>query len=203
MSDMEPVHLAGFPEPLQWNLPSAAWTMEGDQELRIMAGPRTDLFTDPQRTAVWSNAPRLLFTPVGDFVLQARVTVTFAATYDAGVLLLYGAEQVWAKLCFEFSPQAEPMIVSVVTRDFSDDSNSTIVPDRSVLLRVARIGPAFAFHYATDDGFWRFVRHFTLPNADSVAAGFASQSPTGEGCEARFSEIAFAARRLDDLRNGL
>ncbi len=203
MAQLEPVHLTGFPEPLRWAVPPAAWTMEADQELRITAGLRTDLFTDPQRTAIWSNAPRLLFTPTGDFVLQARVSVAFAATYDAGVLLLYGAEQVWAKLCFEFSPQAEPMIVSVVTRDFSDDCNSAIVPDQSVLLRVARIGPAFAFHWSIDGGFWRLVRHFTLPGADSVAAGFASQSPTGEGCEARFSKIAFAARRLDDLRSGV
>ena len=56
----------------------------------------------------------------------------------------------WAKLCFEYSPQREPMVVSVVTRGLSDDCNSFVVDGATVWLRIARVGSAFAFHASTD-----------------------------------------------------
>ena len=202
MSNFEPVRLPGIPEALHWAVPPVDWELNTDQELRITAGLRTDLFIDPGQTAVFDNAPRLLFTPEGDFMLQARVTVDFAATFDAGVLLLYAEDAVWAKLCFEFSPQREPMVVSVVTRGYSDDANSVVVGSKTALLRIARLGPAFAFHWSEDGGMWHFVRHFALPGASPIRAGFASQSPTGEGCSAHFSEIGFTPGRLQDLRSG-
>lgn len=44
----------------------------------------------------------------------------------------------WAKLCCEFSPAGEPMIVSVVCRGVADDANAFIVPGRPVWLRIGR-----------------------------------------------------------------
>jgi uncharacterized protein len=138
----------------------------------------------------------------GDFLLSARVTVGFAATYDAGVLLLYAGEREWGKLCFEYSPQRQPMVVSVVTRGLSDDCNSFVVEGDQVWLRVARLGRAFAFHASTDGTFWHFVRHFTLDAEETIAVGFSAQSPTGEACTATFDEIRYAPERLHDLRSG-
>jgi hypothetical protein len=43
-----------------------------------------------------------------------------ASTFDAGVLLLWVDERHWGKLCFEFSPAGDPMIVSVVCRGVAD-----------------------------------------------------------------------------------
>ena len=106
------------------------------------APARTDLYINPgggdsDDAESLLNAATLLGTPpTGDFQFSARVTVDFAARYDAGVLLLWIDERHWAKFCFEFSPAAEPMVVSVVTRDFSDDANAFVVPDRSLWLRV-------------------------------------------------------------------
>lgn len=45
------------------------------------------------------------------------------------------------------------------------------------------------------------MRHFRL-EAPDVQVGFEVQSPLGEGCTARFSEIAFEQRTLADLRDG-
>ena len=97
--------LPPIPTPLSWGLPPVAWNISDDGALAITAGPRTDMFVNPAGTEVVLNAPRLVFEPAGDFMLRARVTVGFAATYDAGVLLLYAGERSWAKLCFEYSPQ--------------------------------------------------------------------------------------------------
>ena len=161
------------------------------------------MFVDPQQSAEPKlNAPVLVGDPSGDFLLSARVTVDFAATYDAGVLVLYASDSVWAKLCFEYSPQREPMVVSVVTRGVSDDCNSFVVDGTSVWLRIARVGAAYAFHASTDGSGWSFVRHFALEAGAEPSVGFAAQSPTGEGCAVTFERIAYEATRLGDLRSG-
>ena len=112
MSEM--VTLAPLPMPLRWEEAHESWTLDGPK-LTIGAGARTDMFVNPSGGEAVLNAPRLLGAAEGDFMLSARVTVGFASTYDAGVLLLYAGERSWAKLCFEYSPQRQPMIVSVVT----------------------------------------------------------------------------------------
>jgi uncharacterized protein len=171
--------------------------------LTMAAGSHTDLFVDPEGGLPMLNAPRRLGRPAGDFQLSARVTVDFAATFDAGVLVLYADDGAWAKLCFERSPQGEPLVVSVVTRGVSDDANAFAVAGRSVWLRISRLGTAHAFHASTDGSRWLFVRHFALEPADGLSVGFLAQSPAGDGCAVRFDEIAYRPERLTDLRSGI
>ena len=122
--------------------------------LRIAAGPKTDFFVHPGTGDARSNAEARLEAVDGDFVLSARVEVTFASTFDAGALFVWGDEGRWAKLAFELSPQGERMVVSVVTRGRSDDCNSTVIDGDAVWLRVARIGEAYAFHSSLDGETW-------------------------------------------------
>lgn len=185
--------------PLRW-LNEPATSDVRDDAIRISAGARTDWFVDPGSERVTSNAPALVGPVDGDFLLAANVEVEFAATFDAGALVLWHDDRTWAKLCFEYSPDGEPMVVSVVTRGVSDDCNSRVVEGSSVRLRVARIGRAYAFHCSTDGTRWELVRHFRLDGP--VEAGFEAQSPTGEGCAAAFTEIRFEAGTLADLRSG-
>jgi regulation of enolase protein 1 (concanavalin A-like superfamily) len=197
----ETIQLAPLPTPLRWEVPPEQWRA-GGPTLTITAGARTDLFLDPQGTAEFLNAPRLLGPIQGDFLLSARVDVAFESTFDAGVLLVYAHERLWAKLCFEYSPQGQPMVVSVVTRGVSDDANAFVVEGRQVWLRVARMGPAYAFHASTDGQAWQFIRHFALGADGLIAVGFLAQSPTGAGCTASFDEVRFATERLRDIRDG-
>ncbi|GAA5183716.1 DUF1349 domain-containing protein [Rugosimonospora acidiphila] len=197
------ITLAGLPMPLRWEVPPAGW-FGYSPSLRMNAGPETDLFVDPAGDATHLNAPRLLGTPPGgDFQLSASVRVDFADTFDAGVLLLWADEQRWAKLCFEFSPQREPMIVSVVTRGASDDANAFVVNGNRVRLRISRLGQAYAFHASTssDGRDWSFVRYFDL-GAEAVRIGFEAQSPTGRGCTVDFDDVRYLPHRLADLRDG-
>lgn len=189
--------------PLRWLRQPESWSVPDAASLHVATGPRTDWFIDPTRSEEPKlNAPALVGDSSGDYLLSARVTVDFAGTYDAGVLAVYASEHLWAKLCFEYSPQGEPMVVSVVTRGVSDDCNSFVVDGASVWLRIARIGPAFAFHASTDGSKWSFIRHFALDGADAPSVGFVAQSPTGEGCAVTFERIAYEAARLGDLRSG-
>ncbi|HEY2541536.1 MAG TPA: DUF1349 domain-containing protein [Gaiellaceae bacterium] len=172
--------------------------------MRLDAGPRTDLFVDPQGADPILNAPRSLSRAEGVFQLSARVQVDFAATFDAGVLLVWFDERTWAKLCLEYSPEHEPMVVSVVTRERSDDCNSFVVPSGDVWLRVSRLAPsAFAFHASREGERWELIRHFSLGDGDDPEVGYMAQSPRGDGCTATFTELRFVPERLDDLRSGL
>jgi uncharacterized protein len=195
-----PIEIESFPAPLDWRVPPARWELV-DGRLTIEAGPRTDWFVAPAGDAEpLANGPALLAPVAGDFQLSARVAVEFGATFDAGVLMLHADDRLWAKLCFEYSPRGEPMVVSVVTDGVSDDANAFVVDGRQVWLRVSRLGRAFAFHASLDGARWELIRHFALGGEPAV--GFEAQSPTGEGCVAVFDEIRFTTERLADLRDG-
>lgn len=201
-----PFAIPGVPFPL---LPSdePRWRVNADV-LSVTAEAHSDLFADPSgdgQTAAESqlNAATLLGdAPDGDFTFSARVRVGFEATFDAGVLLVWADEHNWAKLCFELSPDREPMVVSVVTRGVSDDANAFVVTGEDVRLRVSRVGKVLAFHASTDDSRWAFVRAFSLPGAESARIGFEAQSPMGDGCEIAFADVEFERRTLADLRDG-
>lgn len=186
------------------------WRRDGDRAAVVAAAPaHTDLYVNPagpdggDAESLLNAATLLGPPPEGDFRFSARVTVDFRSQYDAGVLLLWADERHWGKFCFEFSPAARPMVVSVVTREVSDDANAFTVDGRSVWLRISRLDHVYAFHASTDGTTWQLIRVFTL--GDAVAGhriGFEAQSPTGDGCTVTFDRIAFARDRLQDLRDG-
>jgi regulation of enolase protein 1 (concanavalin A-like superfamily) len=200
---VEEFELTGIPARLGWLNKPVDWRLEPDGSLAIEAGPESDWFADPALETDKDDAPAALFTTADeDFILSARVTVPFASTFDAGVIQLRASDSLWGKLCFEYSPQGQAMIVSVVTRGRSDDCNSTVINGNQVYLRVARLGQNFAFHYSENGRSWSMVRYFTLGPVAELQAGFSSQSPTGQGCRSLFSEISYQPLRLDDIRNG-
>lgn len=199
---MDEVRLESLPMPLRWLLPPRSWEIAGSR-LVVEAAGGTDWFADPSgETVATLNAPALVGEVPGDFVFRARIEVGFRSAFDAGVLMVHVRDDSWAKLCFEYSPQREPMIVSVVTNGGSDDASAFTVDGDRAWVRVARLGSAFAFHASTDARTWRLVRYFALPGAVEASVGFEAQSPTGQGCVVTFDEIAFERRRLEDLRDG-
>ena len=170
--------------------------------LRLAAGRQTDWFVNPATGEATLTAPAVLMRVGGDFLFQARVEVQFGESFDAGVLVVWHDETTWAKLCFEYSPQREPMVVSVVTRGTSDDCNSVVVEDPFVWLRIARIGEAIAFHHSLDGERWAFVRHFRLSVDEELDVGFEAQSPLGSGCAATFTRVQLERATLTALRDG-
>jgi regulation of enolase protein 1 (concanavalin A-like superfamily) len=197
------VTIPALPVPLYW-LAQPQSSESDEATLSITCGPRCDLFVDPGgaiSTGV-EKPPMLVFEPSGDFALSARVGVDFAATYDAGVLVLFRDDSCWAKLCFERSPQGQPMVVSVVNQRVSDDCNHFPVTGTHIWFRVARGGNCVAFHTSTDGTQWQLVRYFGFPSATGMSVGFEAQSPTGEGCRVTFDEIHYEAGGLADLRSG-
>ena len=203
------MHLPELPFAVTPSPPGVWRRDEAEQAVVAQAPGHTDFYVDPGAAGSGDagrvlNAVTLLgVPPAGDFQLSARVRVDFRAQFDAGVLFTWVDEQHWAKFCFEFSPAGQPMVVSVVTRELSDDANAFVVPEPSVWLRVSRIGSVYAYHASLDASTWELVRVFHL--GDDVSrheVGLEAQSPTGEGCTVTFDQLRFASDRLVDLRDG-
>ena len=193
--------IPSIPEKLRWIEQPVHYKVDG-ASLVMRSGPLTDMFINPMGTRTTLNAPISVFETSGNFQLSARVRVGFISDFDAGVLFVYQDHQNWAKLCFEYSPQHQPMIVSVVTKGSSDDANSAIIEGEEVYLRISGLGNVYVFHYSTDGIYWKFVRYFRLEAGPKTEVGFSVQSPTGEGCEADFTEISFHPKKLENLRDG-
>lgn len=202
-------HLAGIPFELL-TTESDVWEVQDEgRSLVGHAPPGTDLYINPggeasTDAASASSAPTLLGeVGDGDFTFSARVTVAFAGQFDAGVLLVWAGETHFAKFCFEYSPDDEPMVVSVVTRGVSDDSNAFTVEGSTVWLRIARTGRVYALHASLDGNRWVMVRVFALTeDVRGHRVGFEVQSPMGDGCHVTFEDIRFGRDTLKDLRDG-
>jgi len=198
--------VAGLPE-LEWTHgPSAVRLDEPGGALELTSAAGVDWTNDATGAPPQHGASSLSFVaPDSPFTLRSRVEVLGErSTFDAGVLTIWDDGDHWAKLCFEYSPQGEAMVVSVVTRGLSDDANSTIVPGDAVWLRLAFLGgQAWAFHASADGQRWDFVRLFSLASgAGPVRVGFMAQAPLGDSCTAVFDEIELRAGLLADLRDG-
>lgn len=192
-----------LPFGLHWEIEPASWQFDGSVA-SVAAAASTDNFVDPAGTiTALSGARALAEAPDTPWQLSAKVTVDFGATYDAGVLLLWSDDQHFAKLCFERSPQGEPMVVSVVTRGVSDDANAWLVEGDSVWLRISKIAEeTYAFHSSRDGRRWDLVRYFVLTGGKPMRYGISAQSPTGDGCAVTFEELTLSDTLLADLRDG-
>ncbi len=199
---MKDLKLLPIPKELYWAIIPLEWDVSGDGSLSITAGKSTDLFSDPQGLDSVNNSPRLMFKDDESFQLSARVEVNFQTSFDACGLLLYQDDKSWAKLCFELSPQNSPTIVTVVNRTVSDDCNSTSIERSDVYLRIVKLQHAIAFHYSLDSKYWHLVRYFRLEQNRNIEVGFTSQSPLGNACYTRVSEINYSLESIVDIRNG-
>lgn len=195
------VVIPGLPE-LDWtNGPGAARI--DNRSLHLTAARGTDWTNDALGGPQQHGATALGFVAAGDFALSARARVRGErTTFDAAALAIWGDRDHWAKLCFEFSPQGEAMVVSVVTNKYSDDCNSRVVTDASVYLRIVRSGAGWAFHSSADGIEWTFVRVFRLDFTGPVSVGFLSQAPLGDRCDAEFTEISYSTVVPTDFRDG-
>lgn len=216
------VTVAGLPQ-MRWLNGLVGDASQNGDILTMKTGEKTDWFNpppDPSAPEGLSNAPALVFTaPPGDWQLSAKVSVDHKYLFDAATIFVHRDANEWCKLCFEYSPENKPLIVSVVTRDISDDCNGSVVEGGAVHMRVSKYGwsengaPIMAFHYSTDGGrYWTLHRAFCMrppPQKSGVAStsselaiGFLAQCPTGEACTAMFSDIKYTQSALTDLRDG-
>lgn len=185
------IAISGLPGTLSWQNSPQSWNLSRDNVLTIVSKAKSDWFVDPFDGTVAHSAPILSFAPQSDYVLSARVSVSFKTKWDAGAFMLMGDDHHWAKLSYEFSPEGKPTLVSVVTRGLSDDCNSASLASNSVYLRIARSGKTYVFYFSENGKQWHILRTFSLDTDLAIRAGFESQSPAGEGATAKFNSITY------------
>lgn len=195
------IRLPGIPFPLNWQNEPLRYSVRA-QVLTIESGPKTDMFRDPQATYNTDNAPKLLFTPDADFVLSAAVAHAFHNKWDGGALVLIADSLHWIKCCFEKDYTGARRVVSVVTKNISDDCNSVSVPGNKTWFKLAKSGDAITFYHSADGKKWFLVRHFQMPGFTTWKLGFLAQSPTGSNCRVQFSDIRYRAVKIKDPYKG-
>ena len=196
-----PVHLNSIPFELSWENAPSSFNVSGTT-LKIVAGAKTDMFRDPNLTYNTDNAPKLLFKPDNDFVLIASIEHSFASKWDGGAIVLKKDSLNWIKFCFEKDYTGARRVVSVVTKNISDDCNSVEINSNKVFYKIAKADNVITLYYSVDGTKWFLVRHLQFDVAGDFYLGFLAQSPTGDRCEVNFSNISYEAKKIKDPYEG-
>jgi regulation of enolase protein 1 (concanavalin A-like superfamily) len=189
--------LVAIPHPLFWENKPLSYSIVNDN-LTIVAGEKTDMFRDPNVTYNTDNAPKLLFKADDDFVLSAGIEHPFANKWDGGAIIIKSDSLNWVKFCFEKDYTGARRVVSVVTKNISDDCNSVEIDTNKVFYKVAKAGNVVTLYYSTDGAKWFLVRHLQFDAKPGFKVGFLAQSPTGTKCEVKFSQINYEKRKIKD-----
>ncbi len=191
------IRIPAIPRGLYWENGVKTFSVKGN-EVVIVAGEKTDMFRDPNVTYNTDNAPKLLFEGDENFVFIAAIEHAFASKWDGGALVLKQDSLHWIKFCFEKDYTGAKRVVSVVTNDISDDCNSGEMISNKVFYKVAKAGNVITM-YCSENGIkWLLVRHLQFDARKGFKLGFLAQSPTGERCEVKFSNISYKVEKIKD-----
>jgi hypothetical protein len=191
------LQLSAVPHALRWENTPVSYSLNNNS-LSIVAGAKTDMFRDPNVTYNTDNAPKLLFRPDPDFVLTAAIHHTFDNKWDGGALVLKNDSTQWVKFCFEKDYTGARRVVSVVTKNISDDCNSLEITSDTVYFKMAKAGNVVTLYCSENGEKWLLVRHFQFDAKPGFEVGFLAQSPTGERCAVTFSNITYKAVKIKD-----
>lgn len=186
-----PHEFAWINEPLDYSFNSG--------RLTVNVPPVSDFFRDPAGDFIKDTAPYLYTLIEEDFVLTTRVNVEMISEYDSGCLMVMENEKNWAKVCYEYI-KGIPTIVSVVTKNTSDDCVSSKVGPNKPYLKIQRVGNCFGFHYSLDSITWEMVRYFQMDCSEAIKVGVVAQSPIGQGCRVEFELLKLEKRMVKDVR---
>jgi uncharacterized protein len=164
----------------------------------ITTGEKTDMFRDPHAGYNIDNAPKLLFKAENEFVLSASIEHSFTNKWDGGAIILKSDSLNWIKFCFEKDYIDLKRVVSVVTKNFSDDCNSEEIDSSKIFLKMAKAGDVITLYRSINGKDWLLIRHFRFEIKPGFEVGFLAQSPMGRKCEVEFSNIIYERKKIKD-----
>lgn len=191
------LRIRSIPFSLHWENKPQSYKL-ANNGLTIVAGAKTDMFRDPNVTYNTDNAPKLLFTPDSSFIFSTGIQHNFTSKWDGGAIVIIEDSLNWIKFCFEKDYTGTRRVVSVVTKDISDDCNSVAISGNLVYYKVAKADNVITLYYSLDNKKWFLVRHLQFNNKKPLMIGFLSQSPTGKQCTVQFSNIRYQAKKISD-----
>lgn len=189
--------------------PSFAWMNKPavfaweNQVLKVKAEEATDFFNNPVDGSKIATAPFLYQMVEGNFIAKTLVRPDFSAQWNAVSLMVYLDSLNWIKFAFEESDATGRSIVSVVTRDVSDDANGVILADQdAVWLKIIRQNDNYAMHWSLDDRKYHMARLTAMPPADMVKVGIEAQCPAGSSATHEIHFFGIMDKTVKDLRTG-
>jgi uncharacterized protein len=195
------ITITSIPHNLFWENTPRSFSV-GENEIVIEAGKRTDMFRDPNVAYNTDNAPKLLFEADENFVLTASVEHAFANKWDGGAIVIKQDSLHWIKFCFEKDYTGAKRVVSVVTKNISDDCNSVEMNSSKVYYKVAKADNVITLYCSGDGAHWYLIRHLQFETTRGFKVGFLAQSPTGDRCEVKFSNIVYSTKKIKDPYSG-
>ena len=189
--------ISSIPHKLYWENRTDKFLIQNNS-LTIEAGEKTDMFRDPNVTYNTDNAPKLLFNADENFILSASIEHSFKNKWDGGAIVIKWDSLNWIKFCFEKDYTGAKRVVSVVTKNISDDCNSVEINSNKVFYKVAKADNVITLYYSTTGLKWFLIRHLQFDTKSSFAVGFLAQSPTGKNCKVKFSNIKYLHKKIKD-----
>jgi regulation of enolase protein 1 (concanavalin A-like superfamily) len=181
-----------------WMNEPEQWSFSENHVLTVKAPPRADFFHNPIGESKKDSAPFLYVNTPENFILTTQLDVDMCYPNDSGCLMIMADHNNWAKLCYE-NFRGQPSIISVVTKQISDDCIGNAIGNTCPFLRISRYNQCFAFHYSIDGNTWFLVRYFGMEHIESLKIGVVSQSPAGEGCAMSFKCLRLAPNTNKDV----
>lgn len=182
----------------QWMTKAQECVIEGSG-ISMVAGHGTNLFNSPGGYFKCSDFPYRYVEYSGDFIVTCRVLPEFENTYDLGSIVVWDNQDSWIKLAYEYTDNGYPAIVSVVTREYSDDCNGPEMQG-PVWLQINRKGDVFALHFSHDGVNWQLARICRVPMAEQIKVGISAQCPSGEKCKVRFEDFTIRENTYSNQR---
>src|ERR1700722_6129832 len=184
------IRIPAIPRGLYWENSAKTFSVKGN-DVVIVAGEKTDMFRDPNVTNNTDSAPKLLFEGEENCVLIASIEHAFASKWDGGALVVKQDSLHWIKFCFEKDYTGAKRVVSGVTNDISDDCTSKEMKSDKVFYKVAKAGNVITLYCSENGAKWFLIRHLQFDARKGFKLGFLAQSPTGDRCEVKFSNISY------------
>lgn len=171
--------------------------------LTIQATKGTDYFINPENKEKTATAPFLYKEVTGDFIATAHVKPDFSSMWNAASLMLHIDDDHWIKFAFENSDATGKSIVTVVTKEVSDDANGIVLEEQDDMwLRLIKKGNIYSMLWSKDGMNYKMARLTTLPRHEVVKIGIEGQSPVGESANHQIDYFAIDHTTVTDLRKG-
>lgn len=168
-------------EPREWK--------QTESGLVIRTEAKTDFWRITHDGGIRDNGHFFFNTVKGNCVVAARVSGDFASLYDHAGLMLRIDEKTWMKCGIEYLEGRHCRSV-VVTREYSDWSVVSQGRRNDLWVRVKRNGVTIEVSLSENGEDYAVFRQAYFPSTDdALQVGFMAASPTGEGFEARFTDL--------------
>ena len=186
----------------RWLNEPGSFTLE-NSTLTVVAEKGTDFFNNPEDEKKTATAPILFQEIQGDFIARALVRPDFSSVWNAVAIMVHMDNSNWIKFAFENSDATGQSIVTVVTKEVSDDANGVTLSGKDeIWLKLIRKGNIYSMLWSLDDNDYKMARLTAMPPADSVKIGIEAQCPVGPSATHKILYFGLENITVEDLRKG-